>query len=127
MEPCVGFFWLLPGPSGAQVILADKIPLSKADDYGQCRTHSGGHAEFWDALVKRRAVILLNLPTGSEYDEFPRGRVVYDTLITRFIIYIDERIRPKVYLDKIIREFCLPRPQCVISSDPHYRSGALSM
>jgi hypothetical protein len=62
------------------------------------------------------------IPQGTEYDDFPRGRVVFDTKSDEFIIYIDDRIRLMFFINKIMADFHILSTRCIIRLDPHYRS-----
>jgi hypothetical protein len=59
----------------------------------------------------------------SEYEEWPRGRVVYSTSDDRFIVYADQQIRnqPKLRSD-IQPRFQLPTAAIAVKSDSHYKS-----
>ena len=68
-EPRVGIFWLLGNGS----LLVDSTPLAEAEPYGECLTHPRSHIDQW-AEFQRNAIV----PRDTEYEEMPRGRVVYD-------------------------------------------------
>jgi hypothetical protein len=57
----------------------------------------------------------------SEYDEHPRGRIVYDTITDMFILYADRRLQTSAFTARIIAAFCLPVARTVVRSDSHYR------
>jgi len=57
----------------------------------------------------------------SEYDEHPRGRIVFDRRADCFLLYADRRIQTKVRLDAIREAFGLSRRQVAVKGDPHYR------
>ena len=44
--------------------------------------------------------------SGSEYEEFPRGRVVYNVPGTLFTIYADRRLQGPPIIAAICRTFC---------------------
>src|ERR1035437_10557045 len=75
----VGIFWLI----GDRLIL-DTSPLSDAEAYGDCLTHRNSHIDFWTAQQRFGAV-----PSDIEYEEPPRGRVVFNTKTLRFALYAD--------------------------------------
>jgi hypothetical protein len=58
-----------------------------------------------------------------EYEEWPRGRVVYDPDIQRFILYADAQIlrRPRL-MNLMFSLFELPQDRMLTHSDSHYRS-----
>jgi hypothetical protein len=65
----VGIFWLVDGEP-----LVDRTPLRAAEDYGDFKTHPQSHLEAW-SLLQQNGIA----PPEVEYEEFPRGRVMYNT------------------------------------------------
>lgn len=80
----------------------------KAEKYGDFLTSNVGHAELFDLKFK-------NCPS-IEYFDFPRGRVVYNTLTCTHIIYIDKCIQNKA--DRIAINFKLSN--YILLDDEHY-------
>ena len=77
-EPAVGIFWRVAG-----ALVVDRTPLSRAEPYGDCLTHGPGHYERWEAWQQLgpRGLREQGHPGAilvTEYDEWPRGRVVYE-------------------------------------------------
>ena len=58
-----------------------------------------------------------------EYEDFPRGRVVYDTETGRFTLYADRKLQTPSVLARIMDAFNLDPDLCDVRSDLHYRSG----
>ena len=67
-EPHVGIFWLV----GTRLI-SDTTALSAAGKCGDFKIHDGDHVTHWAAMEKRGEV-----PRDTDYEELPRGRVVFD-------------------------------------------------
>jgi len=111
-EHRVGVFWLFQGK-----VITDSTPISKAEPYGECLTHPRGHLEHWTELQQRGTV-----PAGVEYEEPPRGRVVYFPASDRFVLYADRCIlSKKAVLKRIMTALFLPAERTTTSSDLHYR------
>lgn len=111
--PEVGIFWI----DTFCRMFAVSTSLSDATDYGDCRTFDGSHLEFWDKAV--RAVPQWQ---GLEYEDVPRGRVVYreNPRGTEIIVYMPKRIGK--YRRKVIARFHLPTVQVRFDySDEHYQ------
>jgi hypothetical protein len=110
-ESQVGIFWLLDGR-----LIVDGVPVSLAEPYGQFRNYPDGHDERWRTYQRLKVV-----PLDVEYDQPPRGRVVYDAVAHQFLLYADVCIlRNEASMDQIRRELRLPR-DTKISPDAHYR------
>ncbi len=127
--PCVGIFWGIPEPTRGMALLADKTPIDQGELYGECITHPNGHYEFWEGLTQLGASALTNrgLPTAPvwhEYEDFPRGRIVYWPKEKRFVIYADKRLQTKTFIAQLVEEFGIPNDSYAVRSDPHYRHSA---
>ena len=111
-ERRVGIFWL----AGSR-LLRDTSPLSKAERYGECWTHSTSHMDHWTHLQQIDAV-----SRDIEYEEHPRGRVVLNTKTERFTIYADRCIlKRKSVLSRIMKIMHLPIGETDVKTDDHYR------
>ena len=64
-------------------------PVSYEARWGQ-QLNVLGHADYWQQLRRSGAV-----PGEVEYDEPPRGRVVYDTIGRKYLLYADSCILSK--------------------------------
>jgi hypothetical protein len=110
-EPHVGIFWLLHGK-----LVIDSTPLSEAEPYGDHLTHPAGHDTVWRKFQKSGIV-----PADIEYEEPPRGRVIYNTKARRFTLLADKCIlRDKSAVSKIKSAMGLPR-NTEADTDIHYR------
>ncbi|MCW3475931.1 hypothetical protein [Limobrevibacterium gyesilva] len=122
----VGIFWRIGATGAAPELLVDCVPVAHAESYGDFLTH-GGHYEFWCALSRLSASELRqrNVPDvvlWSEYEEWPRGRVVFHVPSDRFIIYADRKLQGSATIDRIVQRFRLTRDRVDILGDPHYIS-----
>jgi len=77
--PAVGIFWCV-----GEVLVIDRSTLDQAETYGDCITLAAGHYERWpewQALGTARLVAKLypGCSSSTEYDEWPSGRVVFET------------------------------------------------
>lgn len=113
--PCVGIFWFVLH-DGRVELVAHKTPWPDAEDYGDFKTEAMAHYSFWPTLQKK-----LKLP--GEYEDSPRGRVVYNTREDRFTVYIDRQLAGDVFRARILTEFVLPADKTGFAFDFHY-SGA---
>jgi len=110
VEPAVGIFFLV----GSKLFF-ERTPLVEAGVYANCKIHEGDHVQYWDNLLRDRVV------PESEYDEHPRGRVVFNTKTGQFVVYADSCILRKAGLiAKVKRELQLPR-RTKTATDSHYR------
>lgn len=124
-DPAVGIFWFIH--HGADFCLvAQNTPLPMAERYADCLTHSGGHYEAWQIWQRRGATWLKQngFPTeicSSEYEEHPRGRIVFEIPAARFVIYADRALQKPRYIQQLVARFNLSGSRYVVRSDSHYR------
>jgi len=114
-DPQVGIFWLVDGK-----LVMDSTALSMAEDYGAFKVHLGDHCSVWEKLQRGRAV-----PADVEYEECPRGRVMYDMKARRFQLLADKCIlKDKGIVSEIIARMKVLRKNTDIGTDSHYRCSA---
>ena len=111
----VGIFWLL----GDRLIL-DTSPLSEAEPYGDCLGHRTSHIDYWTAQQRFGTV-----SREIEYEEPPRGRVVFNKRTQRFDLYADRCIlKRKAVVKRIMEAMHLPPNQTNVGTDGpfgHYK------
>ncbi|MGA2675038.1 MAG: hypothetical protein ABSE99_17625 [Terracidiphilus sp.] len=111
-EPSVGIFWLLDGK-----LVIDSTPLSKAEPYGSALGHPTSHIDHWKRLRRNREV-----PAEVEYEEPPRGRVVFDGREQRFYLLGDKCILSRRdVVGQIMDALHLPPSKTTEGRDEHYR------
>ncbi|MGI6763887.1 MAG: hypothetical protein ACOX4S_01000 [Anaerovoracaceae bacterium] len=81
----------------------------KAEKYGDFLTARMGHDQLFDSTMGKRNVDI-------EYFDFPRGRVVHNTVSDSHIIYVDKCIMRR--MDRIVQVFKLTNYE--IQEDEHY-------
>jgi hypothetical protein len=114
-EPHVGIFWVVNGKP-----LIDSTPLGEAEHYGDHLTHQPSHLEVW-TLLQRNGTVSREI----EYEEPPRGRVVYNTKTQQFVLLADRCIlQDKGIIGKIKLEMGLPKKDTELGPDSHYRCFA---
>jgi hypothetical protein len=122
----VGLFWMVE-VDGNPVIIAMAAPLEQAVAYGDFLTVEQGHLEHWTQLARSgvsalRAAGLPTAPVWSEYEEWPRGRVIYDLNAQRFIIRADRQLHRPAFMRLIVDRFGIVADDATILPDDHYQS-----
>ncbi len=125
----VGIFWDVPDGTGVRLVI-EVTTLAAAEPYGDFLTHPNGHCECWVAWRAGGPLLLgrLGLPgviAWHEYEDFPRGRVVFHVPDRRFTVYADRRLHGPATWARILAAFTLPAGRTCLLSDPHYRTGRL--
>jgi hypothetical protein len=101
-------------------LLVDSTPLSAAEEYGDFKIYSGNHISVWEQFRQNGSA-----PAEMEYEEAPRGRVMYNTRTRRFTLLADRCIlKDKRIVSKIVSEMNLPSKNTDRGTDSHYRCFA---
>ena len=122
----VGPFWMVED-RGSAILIALAVPLGQAAPYGDKLTVDTGHFKHWSGLARRGARDLResDIPTApvwSEYDEWPRGRVLYDRTTRHFIIRADRQLHRPEFVRVITDRFGIAPADAMILPDDHYMS-----
>ncbi len=125
-SPSVGIFWRVAGS-----LIVDRSTLDEAEPYGDCITHARGHYECWQEwqALGGTGLATKGYPTkiaSTEYDEWPRGRVVYEIPANRFVLYADRQLQRPDIVAALKTIFGIATADVVIKSDLHYRTRSAS-
>lgn len=119
----LGIFWLIPHPQSGIAVISNQISLDQAEEYADCLTSPVAHMDAWES-TKRGKPILVPLDASAraiiaaaEYEEWPRGRIVFDRSVNKFIAYADRQIIP--YAALIRGCFSVP-DTTIFRTDSHY-------
>jgi hypothetical protein len=94
----------------------DATPIARAGNFGDCSFHERYHRQYWEQLVKQRAV------PDTEYERFPRGRVSYDRTSGKFELLADLCIlSERSLVATILLEMNLPARHTETATDSLYR------
>ena len=122
--PQVAIFWLVQTTEGEARLLAAGCPLDQAEPYGDCLTYGPGHYKTWNHWRRDRTVepALRAIVQSYEYEDWPRGRIVFDRARDLFIIYADRKLLTPARIARIKTQFHLPAERTEVQSDLHYQS-----
>lgn len=122
--PHVGIFWVAQTAGGEARLLAASCPLDQAEPYGDCLTYSPGHYDTWAQWRRDKTVDPARraLARSYEYEDWPRGRIVFDRARDLFILYTDRKLVTPEMIARIQANFHLPEERTEIQSDGHYQS-----
>ena len=111
----MGICWIVDGKP-----IIDSVSLSDAEPYGDHLTHPRGHAAVWEQYQRGGTA-----PAEMEYEEAPRGRVMYNTKTRRFTFLADKCIlKDTRIVSKIMSAMNLPGRNTDRGTDSHYRCFA---
>jgi hypothetical protein len=127
--PQVGIFWSVQATKGEARLLAAGCPLDQAEPYGDCLTYSPGHYETWAHWRRNKPVdpALRAIVRSYEYEDWPRGRIVFDRPRDLFILYADRKLLTPAMIARIKKQFHLPAERTEVQSDGHYQSTGRSV
>jgi hypothetical protein len=108
----VGIFWVVRGN-----LVTVGVAVSEATGYGEYTIYEPSHYDKWRELQRDDVV-----PRECEYEEFPRGRVMFNRSTETYLLLADRCILGnKRLLGQIMAEMHLPRNRTVTDTDGHYR------
>jgi hypothetical protein len=125
----VGIFWAIKPPGIPLILLDHRCSLDVAELYGDMLTCPHGHYDIWEEWRKAPTDVqrdARSVVVASEYEEWPRGRVVFDAIHQEFTCYADVQVlrRPSL-IATIQQRFGLPIERTKMMWDSHYRSTML--
>ncbi|ENU33879.1 hypothetical protein [Acinetobacter parvus] len=107
----IGIFWY----DKNQVIgIAHNFVLSDVDSLGLIDS-SYTHVEYWEILRYQ-----FDHLKYLEYEEMPRGRVIFNIKMNQTIVYMDAKLFKKPIAQKVASFFDLDFEQVKWKKDPHY-------
>ena len=107
-----GIFWFY---DNKVIGIAHDFSLKEADSIGLIDSKYT-HVDYWEML--RRQLPELK---DREYEQLPRGRVIFDTNKNKAIIYIDETLLKRRKVNEILNFFDLDFTSVVLRTDSHYK------
>jgi len=97
--------------------LIDSVKVENGEPYGESITY-GGHYEYHEKFVSSKPLELRF--KIRDYDYYPRGRVVFNSVTNMFRLYVDPCLTPDDII-QLIELFDLDSSQVDIAGDEHYR------
>ena len=82
MTPKVGIFWIYNNQ-----IIGKTYTLSEVEKYGDFLSPILGHYEYWEEIQKQVPELYY-----EEYENIPRGRVVFDRIKNKFVLLSSKKI-----------------------------------
>jgi hypothetical protein len=112
----VGIFWFVQQPGRPPRLIGSGVPVGEGARYPDYINYPGEHSQHWPDAIP-------HLPTffrGHEHKDWPRGRVLYNTVTHAFEVYLNEQLQLPAFEAEIIAYFNLPESATSFGSDPHY-------
>lgn len=106
----VGIFWWYQG----QLLIA-AVPLAHGVDDGLFVNGPYDHLTTWPSIRRPHPPL-----RHVEYEELPRGRVLFAKDDQRFYVYMDQVLFTRAIQEVILTAFHLPRVQTQFRTDLHY-------
>lgn len=106
--PQISTFWYYNG-----TFIGDDIPYREAELYGDFLQNPNDHIDLWDSFK-------IILKSDKEYDYYPRGRVMMNTKIKKFIVVCDKCLLTNELKKEILYNFNLPK-STIFETDEHYK------
>jgi hypothetical protein len=120
----LGIFWMVQTSENKAKLLASGYPIDQAEPYGDCLTYGPSHYKIWAQWRRDKTVDpdIRAVVRFYEYEDWPRGRVVFDSSRDLFVLYADRKLMTPELIARIRAEFHLPEERTEVKSDFHYQS-----
>ena len=124
ISPLIGIFWMISATDGTRLLAASCV-LDEAESYGDCLTFGPGHYEIWRGWRRSREqdAAARAVVCAHEYEDWPRGRIVFDRARDSYILYCDRKLMGPEIIKQIQKRFNLPPERTRIEGDFHYQSA----
>lgn len=107
----VGIFWIFKGE-----LIHNSVPVTDGEEYGDFVNGLCGHCTYWPHVQRTRPET-----RHHEYEQVPRGRVVYRKHDDIFLVYGSERfVRNEAQKQLVLSAFGLAAAKTVFRADEHY-------
>ncbi|MEA2029335.1 MAG: hypothetical protein U9N49_10225 [Campylobacterota bacterium] len=107
----IGIFWLYQNQ-----IYCKSIAMESIEPVNGFRDSDFAHYQVWDEIIKQHKDFYL-----YEYEDIPRGRVVYDIENVQYIVYANQDIIDSKKANAfIIDAFALKSKKVIFKYDEHY-------
>ena len=109
----IGLFWIINGN-----IDGYREPLKNGEKYGNTIQPRYDHFNYFEKIQEKYKK-LKNL----EYDDIPRGRVIFDTRKNKFVILSSKKVlNDKNLVKKVCEFFNLSKDNVKLRWDEHYET-----
>ena len=110
-ESIIGIFWIYKNQ-----IFFKTQKLKDIKMVNGFKDSNLSHYQVWDEIKNKHPKFYL-----FEYEDIPRGRIVYDTIENKFIVYCNKDIlKNEVSKKLILKNFDLLNKKVVFKEDEHY-------
>ncbi len=117
MKVCIGIFWVYKNS-----ILPLSIPVKQRLEEGRFVNGPYNHATSWPIIQQKYYGAYPEL-FEYEYDEIPRGRILYDQQKHIVLCYIDEAVLTTAVKQSLAQIFYLQEVAVHCQSDFHYTTN----
>jgi len=109
----IGIFWFY---NNKVIGVSHKFSFTDSDSLGMIDSPYD-HISYWNKLRKEYPEL-----QEIEYDEIPRGRIIFDINKQKSIIYLDKKLLKKECMYKICDFFNSENESIILRLDSHYRT-----
>jgi hypothetical protein len=114
--PKIGIFWLHLKDGKVVVFDSYKYELEFGQDYGDFVIAKEEHYNYWNSLKQHGYA-----PKNSEYEDLPRGRVAYNRVTKKYVVFVGKWINAVPGIkNTITAEFKLKKSNTEWQQDWHY-------
>jgi hypothetical protein len=121
--PQVGIFWFTQETGAPPEILASGVPIQLGKAYGIYVDGPDDHDSHWKSITR----ILPPFLQAFGPNDWPRGRVLFNTVLKQFEVDLSDQLRGPEFSAKIVDYFRLPEAFTAFSYDRHYANTRFTL
>lgn len=110
----VGIFWVFRGG-----ILAASFAVQDGEKYGDAINGLTDHVKYWPRFQNQLPELI-----DLEYQDIPRGRVLFMKPSQEFHVYMDKVLHNSKTKRALLKEFSLPPKSSRFRTDAHYTTDS---
>ncbi len=115
----VGSFWFMQEPGEEPWIVDDRVFIPTGETDGQHILCHEDHVTCWRTIEALKAAApLLHYLEGYGPDDWPRGRVVFNTMTKKFEVYLDKQLQTPQFEKQVLTRFHLTTDETSFAIDP---------
>jgi len=117
----VGSFWFMQEPGEEPWIVDDRVFIPTGETGGQYVLCHEDHVTCWRTIEARKAAApTLHFLEGYGPHDWPRGRVVFNTVTKKFEVYLDKQLQTPLFEKQVLTRFHLTTDETSFAVDPSY-------
>jgi hypothetical protein len=115
--PLIGIFWIYKG-----AVIGATLPVAEGAVHSEFRVCLLDHVDYWRELQRLNPEL-----RDLEYEEVPRGRILYELTTKKYRVLLDKVLIKPRWKQIILKAYRLPARRTYFLPDPHYTTDSAAL